>query len=130
VAALEIMSIDPVRFLVLPRLVAMMVMTPLLSFYTCMMGVLGGGLVGISQLGVSWTTYIDNATRWAEVKDLYVGLLKALLFGVTITIVASHEGFSTSQGAVGVGFATRKSVIVSFLMILIFGYVLTRLFYY
>lgn len=129
IAALEIMSIDPVRFLVMPRLVAMVIMTPLLGFYSCIMGVLGGGVVGMTQLGVSWAAYIDNATRYAEVKDLGVGLFKAFLFGVIITIVACHEGFSTTQGAVGVGMATRKAVIVSFLSMLIVGYIVTRLFY-
>jgi len=130
VAALEVMSIDPVRFLVMPRLVSMAVMTPVLSFYTCMMGVIGGGVVGVTQLGVSWTAYIDNATRFAEVKDLYVGLLKALIFGVIIVTVSCHEGFATTQGAVGVGQATRKAVIVYFLLILVTGYFITRLFYY
>jgi phospholipid/cholesterol/gamma-HCH transport system permease protein len=129
IAALEIMSIDPVRFLVMPRLICMAFMTPLLSFYTCMMGVLGGGVVGMTQLGVPWAKYIDNATHFAELKDLHVGLLKAFLFGVIITVISCHEGFSASQGAVGVGMATRKSVIESFLVILIVGYYVTRLFY-
>lgn len=129
IAALEIMSINPVRFLVTPRLVAMAVMTPLLAFYTCMMGVVGGGVVGATQLGVSWSAYFENSTRFAEPKDLYVGLLKALLFGIIITTIACHEGFSTTQGAVGVGLATRKAVIASFLMILVCGYFVTRLFY-
>jgi phospholipid/cholesterol/gamma-HCH transport system permease protein len=129
IAALEIMSIDPVRFLVMPRLVAMCVMTPALAFYTCIMGVIGGGVVGMTQLGVPWAAYIDNATRYAELKDLYVGLLKALLFGIIITVVACHEGFATEQGAVGVGRSTRKSVIESFLLILVIGYFVTRLFY-
>jgi phospholipid/cholesterol/gamma-HCH transport system permease protein len=129
VAALEVMSIDPVRFLVMPRLVAMVVMTPMLAFFTCILGVIGGGVVGATQLGVDWGAYIDNATRFARVKDLYVGLLKAVLFGAIITIVSCHEGFATTQGAVGVGYATRKAVIVSFLLILIVGYFVTRLFY-
>lgn len=129
VAALEIMSIDPVRFLVMPRLVAMAIMTPLLAFYTCIMGVLGGGIVGMTQLGVSWAAYIDNATRFAEVKDLNVGLFKAFLFGLIITTVACHEGFATTQGAVGVGAAARRAVITSFLLILVVGYFVTRLFY-
>lgn len=129
VAALETMSIDPVRFLVMPRLVAMAIMTPLIAFYTCVLGVVGGGIVGMTQLGVPWAAYIDNATRFGTVKDLYVGMLKAFLFGIVITIVACHEGFSSKQGAVGVGQATRRSVIISFLMILIVGYMVTRLFY-
>jgi phospholipid/cholesterol/gamma-HCH transport system permease protein len=129
IQALEIMSIDPVRFLVMPRLVAMAVMTPLLAFYTCLMGVIGGGIVGSTQLGVAWVAYIDNATRYAELKDLYVGLLKSFLFGIIITAVACREGFATTQGAVGVGRATRQAVITSFLLILIVGYFITRLFY-
>lgn len=129
IAALEIMSVDPVRFLVMPRLVAMMVMTPLLAFYTCVIGVLGGGIVGVTQLGVAWSAYLDNATLFATNRDLYVGLLKAFVFGVTITTVACHQGFATQQGAVGVGQATRQSVIVSFLLILVFGYMVTRFFY-
>lgn len=129
VAALEIMSIDPVRFLVMPRLVAMAVMTPILSFYMCVMGVLGGGLVGKTQLGVAWGAYIENATRFADLKDLRVGLFKAFVFGIIVTIVACHEGFDAREGAVGVGKATRRAVITSFLLILIMGYFITRLFY-
>lgn len=129
IAALEIMSINPVRFLVLPRMVSLMVMTPLLTFYSCVMGVLGGGMVGITQLSVPWHAYIRNALDFAAAKDLYVGLLKAFIFGVIIAIVACHQGFSTTQGAVGVGNATRRTVIVCFLTILVAGYMITRLFY-
>jgi phospholipid/cholesterol/gamma-HCH transport system permease protein len=129
IASLEIMSINPVRFLVLPRMVAMAFMTPLLAFYTCIMGVIGGGVVGMTQLGVPWAAYMQNATRFADTKDLYVGVFKAFLFGIIITTVSCHQGFSASQGAVGVGLATRNSVIISFLLILIVGYFVTRLFY-
>ena len=129
IAALEIMSISPARFLVMPRLIALMVMTPILTFYACMLGVVGGGIVGYTQLDVSFNAYLDNATRWAENKDLYVGLFKAFVFGIIITIVACYQGFSATEGAVGVGRATRKSVIISFLSILIVGYIITRLFY-
>jgi len=129
IAALEIMSIDPVRFLVMPRLLAMLIMTPALSLYTCVMGLIGGGIVGSTQLGVAWSAYMDNATLYADCKDLYVGLLKAVIFAIIITIVACNEGFATTRGAVGVGLATRKTVIVSFLYILMMGYFVTRLFY-
>lgn len=128
VAALEVMSIDPVRFLVMPRLVAMCIMTPLLSFYSCIMGVLGGGVVGMTQLGVAWTAYMQNATDYAETRDLYVGMFKAFLYGMIITSVACNEGFATVGGGLGVGMATRRAVIVSFLIMLIVGYYVTRLF--
>lgn len=129
IAALEIMSIDPVRFLVMPRLLALAVMLPVLTIYTNILGVVGGAIVGYTQLGVSFAAYFDNATRYADNKDLYVGLFKAVLFGIIITTVACHQGFSTTEGAVGVGRSTRRTVIISFLTILVVGYVVTRLFY-
>jgi phospholipid/cholesterol/gamma-HCH transport system permease protein len=113
----------------MPRLVAMAIMTTLLSFYSCVMGVVGGGIVGMTQLGVPWAAYVDNATRFAENKDLFVGMFKAFLFGIIIVVTACHQGFATTQGAVGVGNATRRTVILSFLIILIVGYFVTRIFY-
>lgn len=129
IAALEVMSINPNRFLVMPRLVALAVMMPILSVYTNILGILGGAVVGATQLGVSVQSYMDNATEFATNKDLYVGLLKAFIFGIIITVVSCHQGFMTTEGAVGVGKATRRSVIISFLVILVVGYMVTRLFY-
>ena len=129
IAALEIMSIDPLRFLVMPRMVAMVVTVPLLSFYTCLLALVGGAVVGYTQLSVPWGVYWTNAFDFAGLRALYVGLFKALVFGIVIVTVACYEGFSTTRGAVGVGQATRNSVITNFLMILILGYFVTRLFY-
>lgn len=129
VAALQIMSINPVKFLVLPRLVALTIMMPILTVYTNILGVMGGAVVGATQLGVPFAAYFDNAQLYSENKDLYVGLLKAAIFGVIITMVACHQGFSTTGGAVGVGQATRRTVVISFLSILVTGYIVTRLFY-
>ena len=129
IAALEMMAINPVRFLMAPRMGAMLFMTPLLSFYTCILGVIGGGVVGFTQLSVPWRQYIKTAIDFAGARDLYVGLLKALVFAIIITTVACYEGFTTTRGAVGVGQATRRSVISSLLLILMTGYIITRMFY-
>ena len=129
IAALEIMSIDPLRFLVMPRMVAMVVTVPLLSFYTCLLALVGGAVVGYTQLSVPWGVYWTNAFDFAGLRSLYVGLFKALVFGIVIVTVSCYEGFSTTRGAVGVGQATRNSVITNFLLILILGYFVTRLFY-
>jgi len=129
VAALEVMSIDPRRFLVMPRLVALIVMMPILTVYTNIIGICGGALVGFTQLGVPMEAYFDNAIQFVKNKDLYIGLSKAVLFGIVITTVAGQQGFSTTGGAVGVGQATRKTVIISFLTILVLGYIITGMFY-
>ena len=130
VAALEIMSIPPVRYLVAPRMAALLVMSPILAFYACILGVMGGGLVGYTQLNVPFAQYMASAMSIAELKDLFTGLLKAAVFGIVIGTVSCHEGFETRLGAVGVGRATQRSVIISFLLILMFGYMITRLFYF
>lgn len=129
IAALEIMSIDPIRFLVMPRMAALVMAVPMLSFYTCVLALIGGAVVGYTQLSVPWSAYWTNAFDFAGLRALYVGLLKALIFGIVIVTVACYEGFATTRGAVGVGLATRRSVVTNFLMILILGYFVTRLFY-
>ena len=129
IEALEVMSIDPVRFLVMPRLVAMMVMTPLLALFSSALGVAGGALVAETQLGVSLYAFKDAALTVAETKDMWVGAFKAFLFGILITMIACQVGLATRHGAVGVGLATRRSVVLSFLAILIVGYFVTSLFY-
>jgi phospholipid/cholesterol/gamma-HCH transport system permease protein len=136
--ALEVMSIDPARFLVLPRLVAMAIMTPLLTIFSDVVAIIGGGVIGKTQLGVSWPKYYQNVLEglsasggfpFYEGKHIYTGLLKALVFGLTIAIVSCSEGLRTTGGAVGVGRATRRSVILCYLLILIFGYFGTAIFY-
>jgi phospholipid/cholesterol/gamma-HCH transport system permease protein len=123
------MSISPIRFLAAPRIFALVLMAPLLAFYCCIVGTVGGGIVGHTQLGVDFRQYMSSAMSIAENKDLAVGLLKALVFGLVIGSVSVAEGFRTSMGAMGVGRATQRSVIASFLMILMFGYMITRVCY-
>ncbi len=129
VAALEIMSISPIRYLAAPRMLALMLMAPLLGFYCCVIGTVGGGVVGTTQLGVNFEQYMASAMSIAETKDLFVGLLKSLVFGIIIGTVSVAEGFGCEMGATGVGRSTQRSVIVSFLLILMFGYMITRVCY-
>ena len=129
VAALEIMSISPVRYLAAPRMGALLVMSPILAFYACVQGVIGGGIVGQTQLNVEFHQYMTSAMMIATVRDLFVGRFKAGIFGVVIGAVSCYQGFATRLGAVGVGRATQHSVIISFLLILMLGYMITRAFY-
>lgn len=129
VAALEVMGIDPVRFLVTPRLLAMMLMCPVLTYYTDLIGILGGGIVAKTQLGVGWGTYFENVYFMLHFKELWIGGFKAWVFGIIISGISCHQGFSAEKGAVGVGLATKRSVVANFLVVLIVGYIITRLFY-
>jgi phospholipid/cholesterol/gamma-HCH transport system permease protein len=90
---------------------------------------MGGGLVGVTQLGVDFEQYMASAMGIVDLKDLYVGLLKALIFGLVIGTVSVAQGFGATHGATGVGKATQRSVIINFLLILMFGYMVTRLCY-
>ncbi len=127
--ALAIMGIPSARFLAAPRVFALVMMAPLLTFYCCIVGTIGGGLVGHTQLEVDFSQYISSAMSMAGTKDLFVGLVKSLCFGLFIGIVSMREGLHTELGAMGVGRSTQRSVIRAFLVILVVGYMITRLCY-
>lgn len=129
VDALTIMGISPIRYLAAPRVLALVLMSPLLSFFCCILGTIGGGVVGYTQLGVDFAQYTSSALSMAGDKDLFVGLVKALVFGLLIGVISASEGLNTKLGATGVGKSTQRSVIVSFLAILISGYMITRICY-
>ena len=126
--ALRVMGIPPVRFLAAPRILALVLMSPVVAFYCAIVGALGGGLVGMTQLNVDFGQYISSALLMAESRDLALGLVKATVFGLLIGVISSDTGLGTTLGATGVGKSTQRSVIVSFLAILISGYMITRLF--
>ena len=135
--ALEVLSIDTVAFLAMPRVLALALIAPVLTLFVNFLGIIGGGLVARAQLEVSfalyWQTAIDSLRGTAETlplpKDLYVGLFKAVVFGLTIAAVACSCGMRAHGGAKGVGDATRRSVRNSFILIIVFGYFITSLFY-
>jgi len=129
ISALEVMSINPIRFLIMPRLFAMMIMVPTLTIFTNVIGILGGMLIGYTQLGVSAHAYYENAISMLNNKEIYVGLFKSLIFGIEIVGISCYQGLFASNGAVGVGRATRTTVVSSFLLILVTGYIITRIFY-
>lgn len=130
IAALEIMSVNPVRYLVAPRMTGLLVMSPLLAFYACVLGCIGGGVVGWTQLNVDFRQFIASALSISDVKDLLTGLFKAFGCGLIIGAVSCHEGFATTAGATGVGRSTQRCVIIAFVLILMFGYMLDRFCYY
>lgn len=129
IAALESMSISPVRVLTLPRMIAMLLMCPTLTVYTTLIGSFGGAIVGYTQLNVEFGIYYDHAFRFLLPADMTIGMVKATVFAFLITMIGCYQGMSASNGALGVGKATRSTVVLSFLAILVSGYVISRMFY-
>ena len=127
--ALVIMKIPPMRFLAAPRILALVMMAPLLMFYCCIVGAVGGAVVGHTQLRVDFGQFMSSALSIVAKRDLFVGLFKSGVFGLLIGVISVAEGFGTELGATGVGKSTQRAVIVSFLSILAFGYMITRLCY-
>ena len=137
VDALDMMGIDPIRYLVLPRIIALSVMCVLLTVLTDCFGTLGGAIVASSQLGVSYGTYFDGVQKTLSgehvlgflSKHVYTGLFKAFVFGVLIGVVGCSQGLRTTGGALGVGRAVRRAVVASVVLILVLGYYMTWMFY-
>lgn len=127
--ALETMALDPVAFLVTPKFLAMAVMMPCLAVWSDFMGVLGGCLFGLVGANFTFGSYLI-ATRDALVAhDITTGVVKSLVFGLVITAVGCHEGFSTGAGAEEVGRSTTSAVVNSILLVILIDVVFTTLFY-
>jgi phospholipid/cholesterol/gamma-HCH transport system permease protein len=127
--ALEVMSIDPVYFLVLPRLLALAIAAVVLTVYADVIGILGGALIAKANFNVAPTIFLKNAQDTLDLKDIYGGLFKSLVFGVTIATVACSQGLRTGHGAEGVGKSTLRSVVIGFIFLLVFDYFLTWMLY-
>jgi phospholipid/cholesterol/gamma-HCH transport system permease protein len=127
VDALEVMSIDPVYYLVMPRLIALSLAAVALTIYANVIGIAGGALVARANFDVDLEIFMKNGRDALKLKDVYGGLLKSFLFGTTIGIVACAQGLRADGGPAGVGRATLRSVVISFMLILVFDYLLTWL---
>jgi len=136
-AALEVMSIDRISYLILPRVVGVAVMCPLLTVLCDAIGILGGGLIADSQLNVGVALYYDSVVDALNdrglplelPKEVYTGLFKALVFGVIVSIISCSAGLKATSGAMGVGNATRKAVRDSIIAIIISNYFLSWMFF-
>lgn len=127
--ALRTMNINPVHYLVLPRLVAISIALPLLVVFSILVGWTGGALVAVTnyQIGLSLQGYVKSLGNGIDVLDVVNGLLKSLGFAVTIGLVACHQGLATVGGPRGIGRSVTKAVVNSIVMILLLDYVFTRL---
>jgi phospholipid/cholesterol/gamma-HCH transport system permease protein len=123
--ALQVLGVDPIKNLVVPRFLALMLVTGLFNIYALIFGTLGGMLVTITNgapLGPFFATYFNNATT----TELWASLLKTTLFGAIIAIVCCYKGLTAKGGAEGVGRAVNQAVVIAFMGIGIFNYVFTQ----
>ena len=128
--ALETLATNPVKYLVTPRFIALIIMMPMLTLYSDIIGILGGYVIGVYKLGISHAMYMKNTWQPLKYKDIYTGLIKSFFFAIIICIVACYEGMTAKGGAEGVGRSTTSSVVVSFILIIASDCFFTALFYF
>ena len=125
--ALYVMAVNPVQYLVLPRVAASVVMLPLLTIIADYVGILGGYVVGVHMLGINSGIFIAKIIEYVDPEDIAQGLVKAAFFGLILSLVGCYKGFYASGGAEGVGKATTEAVVLASVTILAADYVLTAL---
>jgi phospholipid/cholesterol/gamma-HCH transport system permease protein len=128
--ALETLATNPIKYLVVPRFLALSLMLPILTLYADIIGILGSYLICVYKLGISGSMYLRVTFDSLLNKDLFTGLFKTIFFGMIIALVSCYEGFNVEGGAEGVGRATTKSVVVTFIMIIAADCFFTALFYF
>ncbi len=128
--ALEVMGLNSIKYLVVPKYLAMVIMMPCLALFADMAGILGGSSFAYVQLDQPLVMYATATLDALVMKDISTGLVKSMVFGMIITTVGCHEGFSVRGGAAGVGKATTSSVVVSIFSVIVADLVFTALFYY
>ncbi len=127
--ALTVMGVNPFQYLVNPRIIAAIVMMPMLTLVFDSIGIVGSYLVGVKFLGIDSGVFMARIVEYVDYEDLFTGLIKATFFGVILSVVGCYKGFTTTGGAEGVGKATTSSVVISSVSILVADYFLTAVMY-
>jgi phospholipid/cholesterol/gamma-HCH transport system permease protein len=122
--ALTSMALNPLRYLIVPNIVAAIIVFPLLTSIFDLIGIYGGYLVGVKLLGVAPGTYFSLMKDFIDMEDIRIGLYKSVSFGVIVSWVCCYKGFFTEYGAEGVSKATTSAVVMSSVLILIWDYFL------
>jgi phospholipid/cholesterol/gamma-HCH transport system permease protein len=125
--ALYSMAVNPVQYLVTPRIIAGLISMPLLTAIFNVVGIYGAFLIGVSLLGVSSGSYFAGMESSVVFEDVWSGLLKSVSFGLIVTWICCYKGFHAAQSATGVGQATTESVVLSFVLILVWDYFMTSI---
>ncbi len=130
IEALQTMAINPIRFLAVPRFLALFFMLPCLTILGNLSGILGGFIVGTGSLNINPYLYIQTTFKYLELRDIYTGLIKSFVFAMIIALIGCYEGLNTKGGAEGVGRGTTRSVVISFILVILADCILTAIFYF
>lgn len=130
VDALETLATNPIKYLVVPRFIALIFMLPLLTIYADFIGIFGGYMVGVGKLGISSNLYMRMTYDALVMKDFVTGLIKAFAFAIIICIVTCFQGLNTEGGAEGVGRSTTLAVVASFILVIAADCFFTAMFYF
>jgi len=125
--AMEMIAVDPVEYLVLPRIVAAVIMLPVLTVFSDFLAILGGMAVAKFSIGISYNIFADGLKLLFRYQDVVGGLMKTFFFGFIISLMGCYYGFATKEGAEGVGLSTMKAVVSSCLLILVSNYLLATI---
>ena len=125
--ALTVSAVSPMKYLVVTRIAACMLIMPLLTIAANLIGILGGMIIGLTQVGMSFDYYYSLTIKYLELRDVLPGIFKTAIFGLIIGTVACFHGYTTKHGTFGVGQSTKTSVVVAILLILIADVFLTKL---
>ncbi|MCX5889097.1 MAG: ABC transporter permease [Deltaproteobacteria bacterium] len=125
--ALTVSAVSPMKYLVVTRIAACMLIMPLLTIIANLIGILGGMIIGLIQVGMSFDYYYSLTVKYLSLRDVLPGVFKTIIFGLIIGTVAGFQGYTTTQGTFGVGQSTKSSVVVSILLILVSDVFLTKL---
>ena len=125
VDALGVMAVNPVKFLVIPRLVALAFVCPLICVIATVSGMLGGYVVAVVIKGQNMGVFIANLLAFVTLADIWTGMLKSAVFGVAVGFIACFYGYHVTGGAVGVGKAANNTVVYSIVAVAVLNYVLT-----
>ena len=125
--ALETMAVSPTQYLIVPRVVASVLMMPLLTTLFDFIGTSGSWFVTVKLLNVPHVEFIDQVIYYVDFDDYYIGIIKAAVFGLIMALIGCYQGYYTSRGAEGVGKATTQSVVISSVTVMVANYFLTAL---
>ena len=125
ISALKCMAVSPIRYLVVPRLIALVTMMPILTLFSLTFGTLGGAVIAYQSANIPYEVFWDSIQRLLVLSDVSYGLLKGVVFGFEVALIACYQGLNTGRGAAGVGASTTTSVVYATIFIFISNYLMS-----